>query len=392
MKILSVNAGSSSLKFQLFEMPEGKVIVSGTFEKIGIGGSFYTVKLNGEKIRKEIEFESHKEAIEELLSALIDLKVINKYEDIEGIGHRLVHGGDKYTDSVIIDDDVLQTVEKLIPLAPLHNPANLMGVRSFMEVLPNVKNVAVFDTAFHQTMGKEEYLYAVPSDWYNTYKVRKYGFHGTSHKYISETMNEYLHENKKIINCHIGNGASICAIKDGKSIDTSMGFTPVCGVVMGSRAGDIDYGLIPYVMHSTGESLSEVMNDLNKNSGMLALSGISSDMRDVEMGMKSGNDACVTAMNIYVKRIVNYISMYNTLLEGTDIITFTAGVGENSDLVREMIIDRLNFLGIKLDKNINTGLRGEFKRISSDDSTVEVYVVPTNEELMIARDTYNLIK
>lgn len=390
MKILSVNAGSSSLKFTLIELPEEKVIISGTFEKIGLPDSFYTIKYNGNKDKKEVLLNDHTDAVKYLLDELINYKVINSYDDIDGVGHRLVHGGDKYTESVIIDDDVLDTVEKLVPLAPLHNPANLVGVRSFKEVLPNTPMVAVFDTAFHQTMDKEEFLYAVPYEWYERYGVRRYGFHGTSHRFICEKMYDMLGENKKIINCHIGNGASICAIKNGKSIATSMGFTPIAGVIMGTRCGDIDVGLIPYVMNSTGKKFDEVITDLNKKSGVLGLTGVSSDMRDVEEGYNNRDPRCITAINMYAKKIVDYIVMYNALLEGADYITFTAGVGENSDVMRDLIIKRLNFMGVKLDpeKNSTRGINGI---ISSEDSTIKVCVISTDEELMIAKDTYNLI-
>ncbi len=390
MKILSVNAGSSSLKFTMLELPEEKVIISGTFEKIGIEGSFYTIKYNGNKDKKEVELSNHTDAVKILLEELKNYKVIKSYDEIDGVGHRIVHGGDKYTESVLINEDILKTVEKLVPLAPLHNPANLVGVRSFMEVLPDTPMVAVFDTAFHQTMEPEEYLYAVPYEWYERHGVRRYGFHGTSHRYIATKMKELLGEDKKIISCHIGNGASICAIKDGKSIATSMGFTPIAGVVMGTRCGDIDVGLIPYVMSQTKKKFDEVNNDLNKKSGMIGLTGVSSDMRDVEEGYNNKDPKCVTAMNIYANRIVDYISMYNTKLEGTDYIVFTAGVGENSDLVRKMVVEKLAFMGVKLDdeKNSTRGISGE---ISTSDSSIKVYVIPTDEELMIAKDTYDLI-
>lgn len=390
MKILSVNAGSSSLKFTMLELPEEKVIISGTFEKIGIDGSFYTIKYNGNKDRKEVKLESHTDAVKILLDELINYKVIKSYDEIDGVGHRLVHGGDKYTESVIINDDVLKTVEKLVPLAPLHNPANLVGVRSFMEVLPNTPMVAVFDTAFHQTMEDDEFLYALPYEWYERYGVRRYGFHGTSHRFIATKMKELVGSDKKIISCHIGNGASMCAIKDGKSIATSMGFTPIAGVVMGTRCGDIDVGLIPYVMSQTKKKFDEVMSDLNKKSGMIGLTGVSSDMRDVEEGYNNKDPKCVTAMNIYTNRIVDYISMYNTKLEGAEYIVFTAGVGENSDVVRKMVIDKLAFMGVKLDEEKNS-TRGISGVISTDDSTIKVCVIPTDEELMIAKDTYDLI-
>lgn len=390
MKILSVNAGSSSLKFTMFELPECKVIIGGTFEKIGIDGSFYTIKYNGNKDKKEVQMKDHTAAVKILLDELINYGVIKSYDEIDGVGHRIVHGGDKYTSSIIIDEEVEKTVEELTPLAPLHNSANLVGVRSFKEVLPNTPMVAVWDTAFHQTMKEEEFLYAVPYSWYEKYGVRKYGFHGTSHRYISETMKELYGENTKIISCHIGNGASLCAIKNGKCIDTSMGFTPIAGVVMGTRCGDIDVGLIPYVMSKTGKTFDEVMTDLNKNSGMLGLTGVSSDMRDVEESYERKDSRSVDAMNVYIKKIVDYISMYNTLLEGCEYIVFTAGVGENSNLVRSEVIKRLSFMGIKLDeeKNNQRGISGV---ISTDDSTVKVLVIPTDEELMIAKDTYELI-
>lgn len=390
MKILSVNAGSSSLKFTMFELPECKVIIGGTFEKIGIDGSFYTIKYNGNKDKKEAQMKDHTAAVKILLDELINYGVIKSYDEIDGVGHRIVHGGDKYTNSIIIDDEVEKTVEELTPLAPLHNSANLVGVRSFKEVLPNTPMVAVWDTAFHQTMKEEEFLYAVPYSWYEKYGVRKYGFHGTSHRYISETMKELYGEKTKIISCHIGNGASLCAIKNGKCIDTSMGFTPIAGVVMGTRCGDIDVGLIPYVMSKTGKTFDEVMTDLNKNSGMLGLTGVSSDMRDIEESYERKDSRSVDAMNVYIKKIVDYISMYNTLLEGCEYIVFTAGVGENSNLVRSEVIKRLSFMGIKLDEEKNNQ-RGVSGVISTDDSTVKVLVIPTDEELMIAKDTYELI-
>ena len=390
MEILSVNAGSSSLKFTLIELPFEKVVVSGTFEKIGIEGSFYTIKYNGEKIRKEKELKNHTDAVKTLMSELIDMKILESYDDLDGVGHRVVHGGDKYFDSVIITPEVEEKIEELFSLSPLHNPANLVGIKSFQEILPNTPQVAVFDTAFHQTMDAEEYLYAVPMDWYEKFGVRKYGFHGTSHKYIATKMKEILGEDKKIISCHLGNGASLCAIKDGKCVDTSMGFSPLAGFIMGTRSGDIDPSIIPYVMDKSGKTADEVINDLNKKSGMLALSGVSSDMRDIEEAYLNKDPRSVRAMNMYVKHIANYLSMYNTLLEGADYIVFTAGIGENSDVVRKLIIDKFKFMGVKIDeeKNSTRGITGE---ISTEDSTIKVVVLPTNEELMIAKDTYNLI-
>ncbi len=390
MEILSVNAGSSSLKFTLFELPFEKVVVSGTFEKIGIDGSFYTIKYNGEKIRKEAKLKDHTDAVKILMNELIDMKILDSYDDLDAVGHRVVHGGDTYFDSIIITKEVEEKIEELIPLGPLHNPANLTGIRSFKKILPKTPQVAVFDTAFHQTMSDEEYLYAVPMEWYEKFAVRKYGFHGTSHKYIATKMREIIGEDKKIISCHLGNGASLCAIKDGKCVDTSMGFAPLAGFIMGTRSGDVDPSIIPYVMSKTGETVDDVLNDLNKKSGMLALSGVSSDMRDIEEAYLNKDPRCIRAMNMYIKHIANYLSMYNTLLEGADYIVFTAGVGENSNLVRKLLIDKFAYLGVKIDeeKNDTRGITGE---ISTEDSTIKVVVLPTNEELMIAKDTYNLV-
>lgn len=391
MKILSVNAGSSSLKFQMYEMPEEKVLISGTFERIGIEGGMYTIKLNGEKIKKEKDLADHSVAVQTLIDELLENKVIESLDEIKGVGHRLVHGGEKYASSVVINDDVIKTVEELSDLAPLHNPANLIGVRTFIDKIPNALQVGCFDTAFHQTMEKREFLYAVPYEWYEKYGVRRYGFHGMSHNYIANRTAEILgNKNARIISCHIGNGGSLCAIKDGKSIDTSMGFTPNAGLMMGSRSGDIDATLIPFIMNKTNESLEEVINDLNKKSGYLGVSGISSDSRDIEAAANEGNERAKLAQDMYVEKIVNYIAEYYLELGGADAIVFTAGVGENSKTTRKAIIDRLAPLGIKLDEEANN-VRGEEKLISTPDSTVKVYVIPTDEEVMIARDTYNFI-
>ena len=391
MKILSVNAGSSSLKFQMYEMPEEKVLISGVFERIGLENGMYTIKLNGEKIKKEADLKDHSVAVEILIKELLENKVIESLDEIKGVGHRLVHGGEKYSESVVINDDVIKTVEELSDLAPLHNPANLIGVRAFIKNIPNALQVGCFDTAFHQTMKKEEYLYPVPYEWYTNYGVRKYGFHGMSHNYIANRTAEILgNKEAKIISCHIGNGGSICAIKDGKSIDTSMGFTPNAGLMMGSRSGDIDATLIPFIMNKTNESLDEVINDLNKKSGYLGISGISSDSRDIEDAVKEGNERAILAQNMYVEKIVNYIAEYYLELGGADAIVFTAGVGENSKSTRKAIIDRLAPLGIKIDEERND-IRGEERLISTDDSTVKVYIIPTDEEVMIARDTYKFI-
>ncbi len=390
MKILSVNAGSSSLKFQMYEMPEEKVLISGVFERIGIENSFYTIKLNGEKIKKEVVLSNHTDAVKILTNELLENNIVSDLSEIKAIGHRMVHGGEKYASSVLLTEDVITAVEELSDLAPLHNPANLVGVRAFKEVIPSAVAVGVFDTAFHQTMEEENFLYPVPYEWYKEYGVRKYGFHGTSHKYVSEKMASILgKEETKIITCHIGNGGSLAAVKNGKCIDTSMGFTPNAGIIMGSRSGDIDASLIPFVMKKTGMNISEIDNALNKKSGLLGISGVSSDSRDIEDGIKSGNDRCKLAQEMYVNKIVKYIAEYYVELGGADAIVFTAGVGENSITTRKQIIDKLACLGIKLDEQRNN-VRSEVALISTDDSSVKVYVIPTDEEVMIARDTYKL--
>lgn len=392
MKVLSVNAGSSSLKFQMYEMPEEKVLISGVFERIGIDGSFYTIKINGEKIKKEVALPTHKEAVSALISELLENKVINDLSEIKGVGHRLVHGGDKYSSSVVINNEVIEEINNLIPLAPLHNPANITGVEAFVEAIPNAIQVGCFDTAFHQTMDETSYLYAVPYEWYTKYGVRRYGFHGMSHKYVSGRVAEIMgKENIKVITCHIGNGGSLSAVKNGKCIDTSMGFTPNAGLVMGSRSGDIDATFIPYLMNKTGMTLDQVINELNKNSGYLGVSGVSSDGRDIEEGVNAGNERCILAQKLYIKRIVEYIAKYYVELEGADAIVFTAGVGENSIETRKQIVAGLKALGIKIDEEANN-VRGKETLISSSDSSVAIYVIPTDEEVMIARDTYNFIK
>lgn len=392
MKILSVNAGSSSLKFSLFELPEGKELISGNFEKIGIGNSFYSVKIDGEKIKREVDLKDHSVAVKYLIEELISNKVIESLEDLDGVGHRMVHGGQKFSKSVVITDEVIEACEECIEFAPLHNPANLTGVRAFKDALPNTPQIAVFDTAFHQTMEMTEYLYAVPYDWYENYGIRKYGFHGTSHRYVYKTISEYLgRDDLKVINCHIGNGSSVCAIDAGKVVDTSMGFSPLTGLVMGTRSGDVDPSIISFVMKKEGKTLEQVIDDLNKKSGLLGISGVSSDSRDIEDGIASGNERCILAQNMLAKRVANYIAMYNNLLGGADVITFTAGLGENSKMTRENVIDNIASLGVKLDKTAND-MRGKFALISTEDSKIPVYVVPTNEELMIATDTYEIIK
>ena len=391
MKILSVNAGSSSLKFQLYEMPEEKVLISGLMERIGIGNSFYTIKINGEKIKKEVELNNHAEAFEALVNELKLNNVAKSLDEIKGIGHRIVQGGDYFDKTVVIDDDVLNKIEELSSLAPLHNPAAIVGIKAATKVFPNALQTAVFDTAFHQTIKEENYLYALPIEWYTKFKVRRYGAHGTSHKFVSQRINEILGKtDTKLITCHIGNGASISAILNGKCINTSMGLTPNAGLIMGTRCGDIDASIIPYVMEKTGMSPKEIDNAINKESGLLAISRKSSDSRDVEDGIKAGDENCILAQKMYVRRIVDYIAKYYVELGGCDAICFTAGVGENSINTRRDIIKELGVLGIYLDEEANN-VRGKERLISTKDSKIACYIIPTDEELMIAKDTMDLI-
>ena len=392
MKILTVNAGSSSLRFALFELPENKELISGYFEKIGIGNSFYTIKLNGEKLKREVDLKDHSVAVKYLIQELIDNKVISSLDDLDGVGHRVVHGGKKFSKSCLINDEFIEAVEECSEFAPLHNPANLIGIRAFMDAMPSTPQVGVFDTAFHSTMAETEYLYAVPYEWNEKYGIRKYGFHGTSHRYVNKTISEHLGRNDlKVINCHIGNGSSLCAIDAGKVVDTSMGFTPLTGTIMGTRSGDVDPSIIPFVMKKEGKTCEQVIDDLNKKSGLLGISGTSSDSRDIEDGIANGDARCQLAQNMLAQRIANYIAMYNNLLGGADVITFTAGLGENSIMTRENVVERIASLGVKLDAQAND-VRGKFTLISTPDSKIPVYIVPTNEELMIAMDTYEIIK
>lgn len=392
MKIISINAGSSSLKFQLFNMDNETVIASGLFERIGIEGSFYTIKYNGEKITEEIELTNHTDAIKVLLDKLVALNIISSLDEIEGVGHRVVQGGDKYKESVIITDEVINDIESFKDLAPLHNPAGLLGINAVKEALPSVPMVAVFDTAFHQTMPESSYVYPVPYSWYSDYKVRKYGFHGTSHRYIALKTQEILgRDDLKIISCHLGSGGSITAIENGKSIDTTMGFTPLAGIMMGTRSGDIDSSIIPYVMEKEGKNAGEIVDDLNKKSGLLGISESSPDWRDIQKGVSEGDEKCLLAEEKYIKRVVAYIAEYYVLLNKADVIVFTAGMGENSVTLRKQVIDKLSALGIKIDEEANN-TSGEIRKISADDSSTLVYVIPTDEELMIAKDTLKLVQ
>ena len=391
MKIMSINAGSSSLKFSLFNMDNEEVIASGLFERIGIEQSCYTIKYNGEKLKQEVDLPDHSVAVSILLEKLVELGIIQSLDEINGVGHRVVSGGDRYSESILITDKVVEDIIELKDYAPLHNPANVLGINAFREALPGVPMVGVFDTAFHQTMDPVSYLYPVPYSWYEDHKVRKYGAHGTSHRYIALSIAEELgRDDLKVISCHLGNGGSISAIKDGKCVDTSMGFTPLVGIMMGTRSGDIDPTIIPFIMEKEGKNASEVIDDLNKRSGFLGMSGISSDSRDIENGIAEGNERCKLTQDKYIRTIVDYVARYYVLLGGCDVLCFTAGIGENSKAVRASVVEKLACLGFKLDEEANN-VRGEFRKISAEDSSALIYILPTDEELMIARDTLNLI-
>lgn len=391
-KIMAINAGSSSLKFQLFEMPSETVLIKGLVERIGLDNAVFTISVNGEKQTDITEIPDHAVAVKILVEKLLSQNIIQSYDEITGVGHRVVHGGEKFADSVLITDETLAEIEALSDLAPLHNPANIVGIKAFQDILPNVPAVAVFDTAFHQTMPEKSFLYSLPYEYYEKYGVRKYGFHGTSHKYVSERAAELLGrpiEQLRLISCHLGNGASIAAIEGGKSIDTSMGFTPLAGVAMGTRSGNIDPALIPFIMEKTGKTADEVLNVLNKESGLLGVSGISSDLRDLIKASAEGNERAETALEVFASRIHKYIGSYAARMSGVDAIIFTAGIGENSDVVRARVLRGLEFMGVYWDPALNS-VQGEEAFISYPHSPVKVMVIPTDEEVMIARDVTRL--
>ena len=391
MKILTINAGSSSMKFSIIELPEEKELINGYFQRIGLEGSFYDVKLNGEKLHRDLDLPNHLVALECIKKEIVELGVVSSLEEIDGIGHRLVHGGEKYKESVIIDDEVLATCEKFKKLAKLHMPSMLACIEASKEAFPNTPMVAVFDTAFHQSMEPVNFMYALPYEWYTKYGVRKYGFHGTSHRFINREISEIMGRNDlKVISCHIGSGASVCAIDAGKVVDTSMGFSPITGIMMGTRPGDVDPSVIEYMMDEAGMEIEQVMTALNKQSGTQGICG-KSDSRDIEAGINAGDEKCILAQNMYTWKVANYIAMYNNMLGGADVIVLTAGIGENSKGTRQDIIDRIASLGVKIDEKLND-FRGEIRKISTEDSSIPVYVLPTNEELMIALDTYELVK
>ena len=397
MKILVLNCGSSSIKYALYDMDSKTVMTSGGAERVGLDGAFVKVKLaNGEKKQVMHDIPEHTEGVKFIFSLLTDpeIGVIKDLKEIDAVGHRMVHGGEKFNKSVLLTEEVLKVFEECTDLAPLHNPANLKGVRAVQELMPGLPQVGVFDTAFHQTMPKEAYMYAVPYELYEKYGVRRYGFHGTSHRYVSQRVCEFLGvkpEGKKIITCHIGNGASIAAVKDGKCIDTSMGLTPLEGLMMGTRSGDIDGGAITFIQKKLGLDADGMSSLLNKKSGMLGITGISSDMREIDAACEEGNERALLATDMYFYRIRKYIGAYAAAMDGCDIIVFTAGVGENQASMREKVCEGLSFMGVKVDVEKNSGIHGEEAVISTPDSKVTVVVIPTDEELMIATDTMALL-
>lgn len=398
MKILVINCGSSSLKYQLIDSKTEQALASGLCERIGIDGRLVHKPLAKglDKVTIETEMKTHETAIAMVLEALTDGEhgVIEHLNEIKAVGHRVVHGGEKFASSVVITDEVIKAIEDCNELAPLHNPANLIGIKACQTALPNVPMVAVFDTAFHQTMPKKAFMYGLPFNYYEMYKIRRYGFHGTSHSFVSKELAKAAGldiKHSKLIVCHLGNGSSISAVLNGESIDTSMGFTPLAGVLMGTRSGDIDPAIIEYIMKKEQKSMDDIMKLLNKDSGVYGLSkGLSSDFRDLESASEEGNEAAANAVSVFAYQVAKYVGAYAAALNGVDAIAFTAGVGENDGKVREMIVKQLAYLGIELDPEANT-VHGEEKMISTKDSKVKVYVVPTNEELAIARETVNLL-
>ncbi len=395
MLVFVLNAGSSSLKYQLIDAKTSEVKASGIVERIGIDGVLKHEIGNNRKLTFEAHIQTHKEAIELILQTLThdDTKIIDSIDEIDAIGHRVAHGGEYFKNSVVVDDEVIKKIEELIPLAPLHNPANILGMKICRELMPNTPNVAVFDTAFHQTMPEVHFLFPVPHEDYTEHHLRKYGFHGTSHYYVSNEAIKLL-ENKKdlrIIVCHLGNGSSVCAVRDGKSLNTTMGLTPLGGLMMGTRSGDIDPGIIPYLMEKKNIDTHQIIDYLNKKSGILGVSGISSDLRDIISAAKDGDQRAQVTIDMMCNRVKKYICSYAGLLGGVDALCFTAGIGENSDLIREKVCHNLEFMGIEIDKDKNSSKESKVKEISKDSSKTKIFVIPTNEELVIAQDTYKLV-
>ncbi len=398
MKIIVLNCGSSSIKYQLFDMTKQEVLAKGVVEKVGLHGSFIKHERNdGDQVTLEGEIIDHQQGIEYILGLLISKKrgSIKGFEEIDAVGHRVVHGGEKFNSSVLITDEVISKVEECIDLAPLHNPPNLRGIYAMKEYLPNIPQVGVFDTAFHQGMPPHVFMYAIPFPLYIKYGIRRYGFHGTSHRYVSQRACELLKVNmsdKKIITCHLGNGASMAAIKDGKSMDTSMGLTPVEGLIMGTRSGDLDLGVLTYIMRKEEIGISTVNTLINKHSGMLGVTGVSSDMREIELASTEGNKRAILGLDMYNYRVKKYIGAYSAAMGGLDILIFTGGIGENANKTRSEICKDMNYLGLMLDEKKNNNIKGVEEVISSQKSRVTVMVIPTNEELVIAQDTLEIVK
>lgn len=398
MKILVLNCGSSSIKYALYNMDDKSVMTSGGAERVGLDEAFVKVKMpDGTKKKVMHDIPEHTEGVKFIFSLLTDpeIGVIKSLDEIDAVGHRMVHGGEKFNKSVVLNDEVLKTFEACIDLAPLHNPANLKGVKAVSELMPGLPQVGVFDTAFHQTMPAHSYLYAIPYDLYEKYGVRRYGFHGTSHRYVSQRVCEFLgvdYNTKRIITCHIGNGGSVAAVENGKCVDTSMGLTPLEGLMMGTRSGDIDGGAITFLEKKLGLDADGMSNLLNKKSGVLGITGISSDMREIDDAIAAGNKRAKLALDMYNYRIKKYVGAYAAAMGGCDIIVFTAGVGENQSEMREAVCENMEYMGVKIDKEKNKGIRGVEAVISAPDSKVTVCVIPTDEELMIATDTMNLLK
>lgn len=396
MKILVINCGSSSLKYQLIDMTTETPLAQGLVERIGLEGSILTQKVNGEKYIIQEPMKDHKKAIELVLGALVDKEhgVISDMSEITAVGHRVVHGGEKYAGSVLIDEGVMKALDEFIKLAPLHNPPNIIGINACKELMPTTPMVGVFDTAFHQTLPKHAYMYSLPYELYKEHGVRKYGFHGTSHKYVSSVAAEMLGKNiedLKIITCHLGNGASLSAVKNGKCVDTTMGFTPLAGLAMGTRCGNVDPAIVTFLMKELNLSIEEVDNLMNKKSGVFGISGVSSDFRDIEAAAAEGNERAQLALDMFKYRVIQYVGAYTAVMGGVDAVVFTAGLGENGIEIREEIGNALSFAGTKVDSEKNN-VRGEARIISTDDSKVKLMVIPTNEELMIARDTKEIVE
>ena len=390
-KVMAVNAGSSSLKFKLYEMPEEKVLCSGNAERIGHEDGIFGIKWNGESEKKIVPILDHAEAVRLLVKALIEKGIIKDMNEIVAVGHRIVQGGKYFSKSVLFDKDTEDKIESLIPLAPLHNKAHLVGFRAFKEILPNVTSVATFDTAFHQSMEPEDYVFPIPYEYTEKFDCRRYGAHGTSHKYLSEVGLKYIPgvKHPRIISCHIGSGASITAIKDGKCVATSMGLTPLGGIMMGTRTGDLDPSVMNYLCKCTGKSVEEMYQIFNKQSGLLGVSEVSNDSRDVSKAVEAGNKKAILADRLFIRRIADFIGQYYVRLGGADLIIFSAGIGENSPYYREKVCEEIgSALGVEIDKKLNAGIRGEEALLSTPNSKIKVAVIPTDEEVMIARDTY----